>query len=86
MRLVLGIAVGLAFMAAMIMATLRETGVHCDVCVDFQGRSACGNSTAADRDYAVAMATANACALLSAGVTDGIRCDKTPPRSIRCEE
>lgn len=86
MRTTVGIALGLAFLAAMILATWRETGVHCEVCIDFEGRSACGSSTAADREFARLNATANACAVLSGGVTQGIRCDKTPPRSVRCEE
>ena len=85
MRIAAGITLCLAFLAAMIFATLREAGVHCEVCIDFEGRSACGSSTAADRSFAVSNATMNACAVLSGGVSQGIRCDQTPPRSLRCE-
>ena len=85
-RVFAGILIGAAFVAAMVYATRSETQVSCEVCVDFRGRSECRGSSAAGRDEAIAGAVANACAVMSGGVTDGIACTSTPPRSVRCDD
>jgi len=84
MRAWVGLLVGAVFVGAMIYATLGESRVECEVCLDYNGRSACRSSGAVDRDEAVRGAVSAACAVLSAGVTDGIACSSTPPRSVRC--
>lgn len=85
MRVAIGVSIGIAFVVAMIFATLRETAVSCEVCLDFEGRSACRRSSAADRDQALYMAQSTACAVLSGGVTQGLQCQRTPPRSASCD-
>ena len=85
MRTVAGLIVGLVFVAALVYATLSETGVECDVCVEFNGRSACRTSTASDRDGAIRGAVSNACKVLAGGVTQSIACDKTPPTKVVCD-
>jgi len=84
MRVAIGILLALVFLAALVVTTLRETAVACEVCVDFGGRSACRRSSAADRDQALQMAQSTACAVLSGGVTQGLQCQRTPPRSASC--
>ena len=86
MRTVVGVLVGVAFVAFMFYAVLSEGRVQCEVCVDFGGQRECGSSAAADRNRAVQEAQSNACALLMGGVTNGIRCNATPPASIECSE
>ena len=86
MRLAVGLLLAATFAAALVYTTLYESQVECEVCVQFGGRSACRTVAAADRDRAVAMAVTNACAVLSSGVTPGIQCSQTPPRSVRCDE
>ena len=39
----------------------------------------------ADADTAAQQAVASACAILSQGVTQGLECQRTPPRSLRCD-
>jgi hypothetical protein len=85
-RVLAGILIAAAFVAAMVYATHGETRVTCRVCVDYRGASECRSSSAAERDAAVAGAVANACAVMSGGVTDGIACTGTPPRLVECEE
>jgi len=85
MRAIAGLIIGAAFIAAMVYATLGESQVKCEVCLEFEGRSACRNSAAVDRDNAISGAVTAACAVLSGGVTDGIACTSTPPRSVRCD-
>ena len=41
---------------------------------------------AGDREAAMQGAVSTACAVLSSGVTSGMACDRTPPRSARCTE
>ena len=85
MRTAIGVALALLFVAALVLATLRETAIACDVCVDFNGRSACRRSSAADRDEAIRMAQSTACAELASGVTQGMACQRTPPRTAQCD-
>jgi hypothetical protein len=81
-----GLIVAALFVGAMLLATSREASVECEVCLDFAGGSKCSKSSGRDRNSAVRGAIANACAELSNGVTQGMECDRTPPRSVRCSE
>jgi hypothetical protein len=85
-RVVGGLIAAALFVGAMLLATSREASVECDVCMDFGGGSRCSTSSARDRNSALRGAVANACAVLSNGVTQGMECDRTPPRSVRCSE
>jgi hypothetical protein len=85
MRTALGVVLALVFVAALVFATLRETAVACEVCVDFGGRSACRRSSAAEPSEAIRMAQSTACAELSSGVTEGMACQRTPPRTAQCD-
>ncbi len=81
-----GLWVGLvmaAFVAAMIYSTMNLKRFRAEVCMDFQGRSACRVAGAATREQAIRTATENACALISSGMTDSMACGQTPPRSVR---
>ena len=85
LRLGLGVALAIGFAAALVMATLDQMQVTCEVCVEFGGRRACREGAASDRDGAIRQARSTACAILSRGITEGMRCDRTPPVSVRCE-
>jgi len=85
MRVAIGVLLAAAFFGALAWATLRETAVRCEVCIEFGGRSACRTSSGADRDQARTMAQNTACAVLAGGVTEGMRCGRTPPRSVACD-
>jgi hypothetical protein len=85
MRIVVGLALAAAFFAALVISLRNQAQVECEVCIEFRGRSECRTNLAVDRDRAVLEATANACALLAGGVTDGIQCSSTPPRSVQCK-
>ena len=85
MRTAIGVALALLFLAALVLATLRETAITCEACIDFNGRSACRRSSAADRDEALRMAQSTACAELAGGVTQGMACQRTPPRTAQCD-
>ena len=86
MRTIVGVLLGAIFVSAMVYALMRESQIRCEVCLDYRGDSACRTALALDRDSAVQGAVTSACAVLSRGVTDGIRCGATPPRSVSCGE
>jgi len=81
-----GVLLGAAFLAALVWTTLAQSNVECEVCVDYGGGSICRSVAGSDTEEAARQAQANACAILSRGVTQGLECDRTPPRSLRCSE
>jgi hypothetical protein len=85
-RLLVGLGMGAALLAALLFATQSQNTVECEICMEFRGHSACRTAAAADRDAAVRAAVSTACAVLSSGVTQGLECDRTPLRSVRCSE
>jgi hypothetical protein len=85
-RRIVGLLLGAAFLLALFFATRRETAVQCELCISYDGRTACRTAAAADRDAAVRAAISTACAALASGVTRGLECDRTPPHSLSCSE
>ncbi len=85
-RLLVGLGFAALFVAALLRATLSETRVECEACIEFAGRSACRSVAAADREHAIQQAVSTACAVLAGGVTAGIECQRSVPRSLSCRE
>lgn len=69
-------------LTVVVYSTLGMARYRCEVCISYQGRSACRTASAATSEQALRAATENACALIAGGVTDSIRCGNTPPRSV----
>ncbi len=83
-RLKLVIAgVVLLLLAALVYSTLSLARFECEVCVTFNGRSACRVAAGATREEAVRTASDNACAFLASGRTDSMACGRTPPTRVR---
>ncbi len=85
-RVAIGIVFAAVFAAAVVYTTLSESQVECEVCMEFRGRSICRTVAAAERNQALQMAISNACAFISDGVTEGMQCGRTPPRSVTCND
>lgn len=80
------IVVGLiALLGYLMYLTMSGTEVSCEVCVEFRGATECRRATGKDRQEAESAAASTACGLISGGVTDGIACRNTPPKSVSCE-
>lgn len=84
MRVIVGFGLAAAFLAALVLATLRETRVECEVCLDYAGRGECRTASGSDAEQARQQALTTVCAVLASGVTRGLECQRTPPRSVRC--
>ena len=85
-RVLAGVLLAIAFFAAMIYTTMAETGVECEVCVDFMGRQACSVAKGGDREFAMQQALSSACATITSGVTEVVACGGTVPSTARCSE
>jgi hypothetical protein len=57
---------------------------ECTVCIEFEGRNVCRTVTGETETEGLQSATNNACALLTSGMTDTIRCSRTPPKKAEC--
>jgi len=85
MRTLVGILLGVGFFAAMVFFSLRETQVRCEICLDYQGASACRAGAGADEASATQIAMSTACAVLAHSRTQNIQCQATRPSSRVCE-
>lgn len=86
MRTALGIAIGIGFVVALVLVTLGQARVRCEVCMEHGGGRVCEAAAAPDRDQALAQARNTACAQLSNGVTDGIACNNAAPATVECSK
>ncbi len=75
-----------AFLALLVYSTLGHRRYRVEVCMEFQGRRACRTAAGASEAEAVRAATSNACALIAAGMTDSMACERTPPASVKVLE
>ncbi|MAE97320.1 MAG: hypothetical protein CL910_21930 [Deltaproteobacteria bacterium] len=73
-----------AFVAILVVATVRGERVECEVCVDAGGRTYCATASAADRESALGGAHSNACGTAAEGMDLELQCRNTPPRSAEC--
>ena len=85
-RTAIGVAIGIAFVAAVIWGALGESSVECEICVDYKGRSACSVSQAADLMTAEMQAHSGACSQVTGGVTETLECDRIAASVRRCTE
>ena len=79
----LAIGFALVVLVVLVYTTLGNRRYRCEVCMAFQGRSACRTAGASTEGQALRTASENACALIASGVTDSIACDTTPPTSVK---
>jgi hypothetical protein len=84
MKLLVGLALVL-LIGFMFYFSISESAVSCEVCIEFRGGMECRKASGKDAEEAQAAAASTACSLLSGGVTDGIACRNTEPKSVSCE-
>lgn len=82
--LIVGGLVGL--LAVFTYLSMSPSEVSCEVCMEFRGATECRKAAGKDRAEAEMAAASTACGLISGGVTDGISCRNTPPKSVMCED
>lgn len=67
-----------------IWASFHVSAFECRVCMTFEGRDVCRTVTGATEVEGLRTGIDNACAQLASGVTDSLRCQRTPPRTAGC--
>jgi hypothetical protein len=70
--------------AFVVYSSFRVSEIECEVCMRFEGGEVCRSASAALRDEALRSAIDNACALLTSGMTNTIRCQQGEPAKARC--
>jgi hypothetical protein len=78
------LAILVPVVAFVVYSSFRVSSVECKVCMRFDGRESCRTASAADREEALRAAVDNACALLTSGMTNSIRCQRAEPVTVEC--
>ncbi len=58
------------------------TRVAVEVCVTYDGRTACGKAASEKREEAERTATSMACTQLASGMTSTLQCEQSPQRKV----
>jgi len=73
----------LGVVALIAYATLHGPRYRVEICMFYSGQSACKTVSAKSEAAALRSGAENACADISSGVTDTMRCQQSEPKSIR---
>jgi len=73
----------IAFVALMAYSTIHGPQYKVQVCMTFNGRTVCKTVNAKSEEFALRGARENACADISSGVDDTIRCQNMEPTSVK---
>ncbi len=71
-----------AIIALIAYSTVRGPRFRVNVCMSYAGHAACKTVSAKSETAALRSATENACADISSGVTDTMRCQQEEPHSV----
>jgi hypothetical protein len=85
-RTAIGLAIGIAFVTAVIWSALSASDAQCEICVEFKGRTACSVAAAENLAQAEAQAHSGACSQVTGGVTETLDCAAVPASVRNCSE
>lgn len=71
-----------AILALIVYSTMSMAAHRVEVCVAFNGHTACRTTSGASQEFALRTAIQNACAEIASGVTDSIACERSTPTKI----
>ena len=83
-NLIAALVVLIPIVGFVVYSSFQVSAVECEVCMRFDGRMMCRAASAATRDEALRSASDNACALLTSGMTNTIRCNQSDPVRTEC--
>ena len=70
--------------AIVVYSSFQVSEMECEVCMTFDGREVCRTVSARTKAEALRGAVDNACALLTSGMTNTIRCGQSEPTKTAC--
>ena len=73
--------IGLAVLV--VWSSMGLTAYRVEVCMAYDGRTACRTASGADKESALRTASDNACAQISSGMTDSMACGRSVPTSVK---
>jgi hypothetical protein len=73
---------GIVAFILLMMFAMPKAAHRVEVCITFEGQSECKTASGATKESALRTAVENACALISGGPTDTVRCQNTPPTKL----
>ena len=76
-------ALCLVFVIVLVYYTLSPISARCEVCMEFNGQTACRTASGATEKEARRTATDTACAVLASGRTANMRCSAQEPKSVK---
>jgi hypothetical protein len=79
---ILAIAFLVVVLGVVVYTTMGVPKYRCEVCIFFNGRTACRTAGASTEAQAQRAATENACAEIASGVTESMACENTAPQSV----
>jgi len=78
------IALFVAALASLIAySTMNGPRYRLQLCMAYDGHTSCKSVSAKSETGALRSAAENACADIASGVTDTMRCEQTPPKSVK---
>jgi hypothetical protein len=78
----LGILFCAIVLAVIIYSSMNLARQRVEVCMQFNGNTACRTAAGSTKEFALRTATSNACAQISSGVTDSIACERSEPVKV----
>lgn len=72
----------IAIAALIVYSTVHGPRYRVEVCMAYQGRSACKTVSAKSEQAALRSAMENACADIASGVTDSMNCTQSAPQHV----
>ena len=85
LRAVAGVLVAIGFALAVVYRSFHAAGYRCEACITFKGQQVCRTVEGPTEAEARSAVVNNACAVLAAGVTETLACERTVPDRLRCE-
>jgi hypothetical protein len=73
-----------AVAAVVVYSSFHVSDYECEVCMTFGGGDVCRKVTGKTQEEGMRTGIDNACAQLSSGVTETLRCQRTMPRKAEC--
>jgi hypothetical protein len=77
-----GIVFVVIAIALIIVMSVSNKNVRGEVCMEFNGHTACKTVSGENKEFVIQTARTGACAEISGGVTDTIQCEHAKPISI----
>ena len=78
------LAVLAPIIGVVVYSSFQVSAYECEVCMAFNGHEVCRTVTGQTELEGLRSAIDNACALISSGVTDTLKCQRTTPLKASC--